>query len=483
MEIRGLEAWLTEFEKNKGMGLAAVVRKLNDLTSSDESSAAELAEVILKDSSLSAQVIRVANSIHFNPQHIAITTISRAIFQIGFDTIKSICISIKMLEVLLKSNPPTELVEVIAQTTHAAVQARNLCRKARAKTREEVFVSAMLLNLAELIVLSTPATNVHELSDQYTLDLTRKDKDRLAEKYIGVSFTRLAISITKRWNLGKLLLEVLQPGQEPSGQSKAIIWGERISLAARKGWNSSAFQMVQKELANETGQSAREVADDVIAGAKEAREIAVRYGNKALVAQMPSTDKAPRSIDIDESLELLKPSKARQLEITKDLNSMIMSGCDMNTVFQSILEGLHHGVGLERVAMAIFDRNREYLEAKHVLGEQTATWKNKFRFTYDNSGSNFFYAIFQGGEPLKIHRKSELVKLVPSELTKLAGVQEFLIAPLAVGDKRVGVLYGDMGDSQRSLDDNYESGFSHFSQQANVCLAVIANRSTQPAKR
>lgn len=483
MEIIGLEAWLTEFSKNQGVGLAAIVKRLNDLTSSDESSAAELADVILKDSSLSSQVIRVANSFHFNPQHIPITTISRAIFQIGFETIKSICISIKMLEVLLKSNPSVELVELIAHTTHGAVQARNLCRKARAKTREEVFVGAMLMNFAELIVLSTPATNVNEMADLYTSDLTRKEKDRLAEKHIGVSITRLAISISKKWNFGDLVLEVLQPGEEVSPPCKAIQWGEKISLAARKGWNSAAFQEVQKELAAETGQSYKEIAEELLASAKEAREIAIKYGNKALLSEMPIVDRSASQTLVPDDQNLLVPSKERQLEITKDLNSMIMSGCDMNAVFQSILEGLHQGVGLERVAMAIFDRNRENLEVKHVLGENTQGWKEDFRFAYGKSANNFFYEVFQGGEALLVNKRSPLYKKVPADFRKLVSVDEFLIAPLAVGDKRVGVLYADMGLSLRSIDEHYNSGFFHFAQQANVCLAVIASRSTFSGKK
>ena len=72
------------------------------------------------------------------------------------------------------------------------MQARNLCRKARAKTREEVFVGAMLMNFAELIVLSTLATNVNEMADLYFVRPTRKEKDPIGRKHIGFS--------DHRWN-------------------------------------------------------------------------------------------------------------------------------------------------------------------------------------------------------------------------------------------------------------------------------------------
>ena len=64
---KGLEAWLVRLENEGVVVLSGLIAELNKLTSSEDTSANQLAEVILKDASLTTQVLRVANTVHFNP--------------------------------------------------------------------------------------------------------------------------------------------------------------------------------------------------------------------------------------------------------------------------------------------------------------------------------------------------------------------------------------------------------------------------------
>ncbi|ARU57085.1 GAF sensor-containing signal transduction phosphohydrolase [Oleiphilus messinensis] len=478
METRGVEKWLERLENTEGVGLTGIIQKLNELTASDESSANQLAEVILKDSSLTTQVIRVANSVHFNPSNTAITTVSRAIFHIGFNTIKSICVSIKVLETLLQEKPSSQLVQVIASSLHGAIQARNLCQKLNSSRKEEVFVTSMLFNLAETLVLTTDESTAREYEENVNLLTSRADKELLAEKHLGVGFTRLGLGLAQRWKLGGLLIESLKPSSKPSEQAQAVILGERISYAAKKGWNSPEFRELLKDLTKFTGLSIKELHKQVMDSANEAAEVAARYGNKELIRQIPSSkDKNGVSLDdlFDES-NLLNPNQDLQLKIMQDLTSMIMEGGDMNAIFQTILEGLNRGVGLERVVLAIFDKNREFLQTKYALGKNTEDWRSRFRFRFEKREGSYFYQVFREATALKSVFGGSGKLTPPAEIKAITGVNEFLIAPLAVAEKHIGIIYADLGVSHRSLDDKYVSGFKHFAQQANVSLAVLATR-------
>ncbi|WP_156497575.1 HDOD domain-containing protein, partial [Oleiphilus sp. HI0043] len=95
--MKGLHGWMRTLEKSEAAVLSTLIKELDQVTASDESSGAQLAEVILKDVSLTANIIRVANAVTFNPSNIAVTTVSRAVINIGFKNIRSICLSIKVL--------------------------------------------------------------------------------------------------------------------------------------------------------------------------------------------------------------------------------------------------------------------------------------------------------------------------------------------------------------------------------------------------
>ncbi len=479
MEIRGLDLWLQRLERTEGVALTGTVQRLNQLTASDLSSANQLAEVILKDGALTTQVIKVANSVHFNPTHTSITTVSRAIFHIGFNTIKSICVSIKVLESMLKENPSTHLVDVIASSLHGAIQARNLCLKMKTDSKEEIFVSSMLFNLAEMLVLSTSEENVQDMESFYTIDTTRQDKDRLAEKYLGVSFSRLSSSLSKKWRLGDTLIEALHPSGQPSDKAQAVILGDKISFAAKKGWNSEEFRVLLKELTQFTGLSVRELHEKVMESANETVEVAVKYGNKALLRQIPSSKSVNGLADIGEQQTdaLIQPDQELQLKVLQDLSTMIMQGVDMNAIFQTILEGLHRGVGLERVVLAIFDKNRDFIEAKYAIGLIKDNWKEKFRFRYFKGDGNFFFSVFKLGESTQIRKSHSLYGKLAPDMKAVIGCEEFLIAPLSANERQIGFIYSDIGVSKRPLSSNYLSGFKHFAMQANMALAVIASKS------
>ncbi|WP_250658335.1 HDOD domain-containing protein [Alkalimarinus coralli] len=480
MDKKGLAAWVERLDSEEGVVLTSVLAELNELTSSDETSANQLAEVILKDASLTTQVLKVANTVHFNPTGSPVTTVSRSILTVGFNTIKSICITIKVLESILQGQPSTRLFELMADSIHAAIQARNICTKMSADGKEEVFVATLLLHLAEMLVLSSGESEVAELNEQVEEGATDKERDRIAERVIGVSFKRLALALVKNWRLGGVLQESLQPSSKMSRKADAVLIGEEVSQASKKGWDSPEMKALIKKISAFTNSGAKDVEAMVQESANEAAEVAANYGSDVLVAMIPSS----RSIEAadDASLEAKsshEPNPELQLQILQELTSMMMEGVDMNSLFQMILEGLHRGVGLERVCLAIFDKGREVISAKYVLGEGTDEWRSKFKFNFVKSRSGFLFQLFSAGKPTWIGNPQfkELTAAVTPGYIAVTGVRQFLISPIKANRKPIGFLYADLGESKRALNEAYFNGFKHFCAQVNMCLAVLANKS------
>ncbi len=49
----------------------------------------------------------------------------------------------------------------------------------------------------------------------------------------------------------------------------------------------------------------------------------------------------------------MKGDSSIQLSVLRDLSSATNEGLDVNTIFQMVLEGMHRGIGLERVCIAM----------------------------------------------------------------------------------------------------------------------------------
>ena len=94
--MKGLNGWMRILESSQAAVLSTLLTELDRITAADDSSGMQLAEVILKDSSLTSNILRVSNSVFYNPSGVPVTTISRAVINIGFNNIRSECLSIKV---------------------------------------------------------------------------------------------------------------------------------------------------------------------------------------------------------------------------------------------------------------------------------------------------------------------------------------------------------------------------------------------------
>lgn len=477
----GLNDWLKLLERSETAVLSGLMQELDRITDSDESSGVELAEVVLKDSSLTSKLIKVANSAHFNPGGIPVTTVSRAIINIGFKNIRSVCVSLKLLEALLKETPSPMLVATLAKTLHAATQAKVLCDHLSPPEQEEVYVASMMSHLAELLVLSSSEESARSFILEVDAETDDGKKDKLAEKTLGVSISRLARSLMKRWRIEGVVREVLTPTQHPSQTVQAVRLADEISRAAIIGWDSPEFKDVLKRVAKFKGLPESKVRKSIINTADEAADAVKHFDNALLDGYIP-TIKNPKVRKAKDSAEgkgaVLLPNENMQLKLLQELTSELTGNFDINTVFKLALLGMNEGVGLERVTLAIFDRTHQKLQTKYAKGEGTKQWKEAFVLRYVKSRTGFLYNLFEKDRAAWIGNSKyrQVSQYVTGEYKGITGVDTFFIVPLMAKGKRVGVIYADMGVSNRELSDTYFAGFCHFAQQVKFALTLLSAR-------
>jgi HD-like signal output (HDOD) protein len=450
------------------------------VTASEESSGIQVADLILKDVSLTAHIIRIANSVTFNPSNISVTTVSRAIINIGFTNIRSICLSIKVLEAVLKDSPAPVLVAMLAKSLHGASQSKALCSKMTATQQEEVFVASLISRLAELLVLGAREPEVKQMSNDIEASSTDVEKNRVAEKYLGVSLARLTKTLTKQWRIEGLVNDLLVKSDEPCQRVQAVLLGDEISRASLLGWDSNEFKEVALRVAEFKGIGETEAIRELMDVADETAKTISAYGKKILVDQIPTSTKQVKPIErlMPVDKECLQANADIQLEKFQQLSEVMLTEFNINKVFKIILQGLHQGVGLERVTLAIFDKSHQKVVAKYASGKGTESWREKFIVKYERSHSGFLYNLFEKDQVVWVGGEgfSQISQSVTSEYYGITKQKNFFIAPLKAGDKRIGFIYADLGESSRDLNKTYFEGFGRFIQQAKLALTILANR-------
>ncbi|MBU6950886.1 HDOD domain-containing protein [Hahella sp. HN01] len=470
----GLDEWLEELAHMDAVVMGAIIRQLNQLTASEESSVAQLSDVVLKTPALTSKIIKLANSAVYNPSRAPIPTVSRAIMHIGFNAVRAICVSSILMEALLKQHPRDSLVMQMARSFHAAVQARNLCDKARADVKEEVFVATLLLHLGEMLIWGYPHPAVDKAYRMYQQGVSTPELESL----LGVTFDRLTREMANEWGLGDTLSEALSPPDEPSRKAQAVRLGEDISIAVEKGWDSPEMQAVLKRVSVFSNTPVNTIKAKLQASMEEAAELSREYSDPQISRILEQTSREAKSAELASDEPLLQPDPQFQLETLQRIMQMMAGKIDTGVLFQTVLEGLHRGVGLERVVLAIFNQPRTQVGAKFLVGQKMINWRERFRFAYDKSQDNFFHAVMSSHQSAWIGSGSyaSLSKLRTRNFIDIVGMGDFFIGPVIANGREVGFLYADLRVSGRPMSETYYTGFKHFVQQTCLCLSLLAKK-------
>ncbi|MRK19291.1 HDOD domain-containing protein [Pseudomonas sp. JG-B] len=475
----GLQSWIDRLNEAELPALAAVVQDLHQMAQQDKSSVQQLADVLLRDATLTSKVLKVANSVYYNPSQEAIRTISRAIVLIGFENVRLIGLSVSLIDSLLARGPREQLPEILARSFHAAVQARNIAGYLLARSQEEVFIAALLHNLGELAFWGCGGEQADELAA--ALAQPGVDEEQAVREVLGTSFRQLTLGLVRSWNLGELASLAHTGSAQSDPAVKAVSLGVRISEAALQGWDSASMTQLVEQLAGLIGLSREEAMQQVLASADEAVKVATTFGASKLCHLIPHTD--PEQIRLQREqrqARLLQPDLLVMQQALQELGMLVSRKADINLVLDTLLQGLHQGAGLERVMVAVLTDQRSRFTVRRAVGEGSQRWLDGFVLPAGQSEQpNLFSYVLRARETLwmGVPASYSLSDLVTRPMREWLGQGMFFIAPLLVGKREIGVIYADCRLSGRALRHEQFVAFQHFAQAAGRCLEAMAQKS------
>ena len=457
--IRGLSVWLKRINEQEMPALAGVIKELTELTSRDDAQIGKITETILKDAAITAQVLRIANSVQFNPQGHSITTVSRAVIAIGFAQIKSICMTISLVDRLLANRQGDRLLESLANSIHAAVQAKYIATNLPSSEREEVFIAALLFHLAELAFLGMGG----EQAAEYEQRLQSEDiaPDLLANEIMGCRFTTLTKELVKEWHIGRLLLAALD-NKQPTFAVHAVVLADAVAQTMKLGMDSPQMRELISKIAKLTGKKADIVRQDLLDNANEAATVAATYGANQVCQFLPLNHECNDEVPL--------PGGDYHIKALAQLTDMALQGVSINSFLQAVVKTLHKSVVLPRVCIAVMDQSSKMIEARYVIGH--AKWLSEFKFTVNEAGSDAFSHSLFKNEVVQVNQNSTVA--FKNTIRPLEPSLNALIAPIQIGHRKMGIIYADQ--ALHPISEAQFELFKLFAKQSVLMLHMVLSQ-------
>ncbi|MEH6493871.1 HDOD domain-containing protein [Halopseudomonas sp.] len=490
-KTHGLRSWIDELNNAELPAMAVVVHDLLRLSQSTTASVRQLAEVLMRDASLTSKVLRVSNSVYCNPGREVVRTISRAVVVVGFDQVRMIGLSVSLLDGLLKESPREQLQSLLARSFHGAVQARNLAQHVCQQQKEEVFIATLLLNLGELAFWSRGGKPADELVG--ALADVSVDREKLVKRMLGTGFDQLTLGLLKSWNMGEIgqLVQASQAARGPAAIAVAL-GAELADAVAADGWTSPAVQALIEPIGSLTGLPPEEAWRQMLGSGEEAVRIAGTCANSDLKAWIPRTDDLP--LDLSDLLQMQRESSAQEvrpivpmddapllqpdLELLKlslqNLRLMARMPTDVDSALSSLMQALHRGAGFERVMLAVLAERQSCFKARKVAGKGSEGWLQGFTLPHDPT-STLAFARALKQRSMQVVTPFELADQPLGDLLlEQVGEGAFAVAPVLAGERQVGVLYVDMRLSGRPMADTQLSVLRKVAELAGLTLRRLS---------
>ncbi|HET97315.1 MAG TPA: HDOD domain-containing protein [Desulfurivibrio alkaliphilus] len=383
------------FAKMKIKGLPAMsghVRELISLTQSSRSAAYELAQVILKDYSLTNKVLQVVNSAYYSLGR-PVNSISKAVTILGFDAVRDLAMAIALFENFVKSGADKEKISRIMTCSFlSAMQARDLAVDKNLEVApEEAFICALLHNLGKIIVCVYIPESYARIEKMVADGVDEALAVR--ETLDGLDYQKIGIEVAIFWNLSKNVIAAMDPRPR-----------KPLSNRDRKGYlcNLASFanQLTEnvcggkslEPLLRRYGQILYLRREDLTAplersiAASEDMSDSLRYGLAKLkigqrLHEAEETLKNPGGAKKDrfdllaadgmvaatapepepEAVEVLEESSAGSDQtpeksiddFIRELTETLLGPINLNDFYINLLEGLYRGVGFDRVLLVV----------------------------------------------------------------------------------------------------------------------------------
>lgn len=462
--------------------LSQAISTINRVASSDDQGASDLANVILKDFALTNKLLRLVNTAYYGQFGGTISTISRAVVILGFESIRNVAITLLLIEHLQNKAQAAQLKDEIAAAFMSGIIARAITPGAGLKDGEEAFICSVFHNLGRLL---TTYYFHDETGEIRTLIQQRRIGEADASRIVlGVSFEELGVAVARAWNFPDKIVSSMRRVSEakvkkPETETEklrvvASLANELCELAATtplEHKQANLARLMQRYCSGVTfpGQEALQSVIESSVGElrKDSVIISASTMQSALIRKIArwsgaDTAEARITLDLGRPEVSITPGEPLRLEPLsaaldenadsgailaagiQDISNTLVEHFKLDDVLRMILETMYRGMGFSHVLLCVKDSKLNTMDGRFGFGPDIESLIRGFRFPLNNTMDAFQAAMSQGADILISDSEAENIRHhIPEWFRALALPRSFILFPLLADKKPIALFYAD----------------------------------------
>jgi PAS domain-containing protein len=408
------------------------INRLLAATEDEARSLVEVGQLISQDPALSALVLRMANSVLFNPRGQRILTLARATLVLGLERIRTLCYSALVLESTVHARYQDRVLDLLRQSLELAGQSQFLAEKTGAAA-EPYFLSGLLRHMGQIAFWCAGESEAAAVSDLLDRGV---DADRAARQVLGYSFKELDRALLECWGLSRLWEPEPVAGLDILGEAQIWVQLQAEGKSAALEQRIARLQPLFRQSVPVLLRTLRENRERVLA---------------VIPPQWLQREKCPTP-------QWTEPDSAVLLQVIADLHSLPKAGAYLPVVLRTVLEGLHRGGGWDRCAFLVHQEEGWYPRL------QESALPNPFPSAVITEGLGVDLAAGRIFE-VCLRENTNGFRFEPEPGGRALAVR--------LHDKVIGVLYVDRQFSQRQCTAEALQAFDLLGQQLQILLQLL----------
>jgi HD-like signal output (HDOD) protein len=463
-----------------------VMINIRTISESPKSSAADLANVILKDPALTSRVLRVANSAMYGGFSRQIASVTHAVVLMGFQAVRSVAFGVMVQSMLnrIRNNKDFDFQKFWIQSVKNGVAARMLAVLLGKEVPEEAFVAGFLCDIGQLIFGQYFPEEYRRIEEKLTNWADRSDMEMAIMK---VDHQEIGKWMADRWKFPAPLVNAISQHHHPTLRDRSKQPVELADIVYVANW--IANQPTDKKEHHQHVEKIKELADIYLnLSAKRIDILLERFPDQVMYTLRGlKVGHEEEAFDFAESAEMVpptdqtpKPTDGLTAHLNRVLNQMAMlhevstALTEVKTaseVYQIGLEGIYRALGLERVILFAINPSNWMLEGVFGFGVRDQEEVRALKFSSDESGGALGKAVSrQRAFNITDLKSSEATELINPMEIKALSTHAFAVIPICAAHRVQGVVLADNPASGKPIAEEEFKGLDLFVKQIELAL-------------
>jgi GAF domain-containing protein len=333
---------------------------------------------------------------------------------------------------------------------------------------EEAFISSLFRDLGKLMARFHFFDKTEQVNTLMAQELL--DESTASRQVLGVDYDELGLAIAKHWHFPPNLLHAMAPLDAAPLKKPGANDSDRLRIVANmardlhrsfagksaKEQEQSIENLFQRyhDAAQITRESLFETAHKAAHTVKsETAILNVDISKSALMKQLLEgpADKEDEEADSAAMADALAadaendPTNVLALGM-QDMTQMMLGDYHLADIFKLVAELFYRTELFDHVVICVLDRASQSLIGRVGLGQNAAQMRSAFRIPLSFSPDVFHAAIANGQDIMISDASADNIRnRIPEWHHRTLHAHSFLLLPIMVKDKPLGLIYADRG--------------------------------------